>query len=87
MSGEGHSRHLNEPAADKVSYIARRWFNTIIEAHKELVVLLLKENIVNISTPILLSGGCFQNRILSNGLKYAPRGYWLSDFPPLCCAL
>lgn len=68
---EGHNRHLNEPGADKVSYIARRWFNTIIEAHKELVVLLLKENIVNISTPILLSGGCFQNRILSNGLKYA----------------
>lgn len=68
---EGHNRHLNELDADKVSYIARRWFNTIIEAHKELVVLLLKENIVNISTPILLSGGCFQNRIISNGLKYA----------------
>lgn len=57
--------------ADIKAYVARKWFNTLISAYSQLVQTFLAQKQITTKTPVIFSGGCFQNRILSNGLKNA----------------
>ena len=51
------------------SWLARAWLNTFIKGFSQLVLAVRFNS--GQTGPVILSGGCLQNRILSSGLKNA----------------